>query len=107
MNNLKKKEKNLNDLIDKLDVLTTTYSQSTYETEKIKTEKNEVLRQKSAIEKKNQELVREHKFLRDKLIKLQNEVNARSDLEDKFNQDIEELSQETRDLVIEIDKWRT
>tara|TARA_X000000368_G_C22583928_1_gene516365 strand:+ start:52 stop:375 length:324 start_codon:yes stop_codon:yes gene_type:complete len=107
MNNLKKKEKNLNDLIDKLDVLTTTYSQSTYETEKIKTEKNEVLRQKSEIEKKNQELVREHKFLRDKLIKLQNEVNARSDLEDKFNQDIEELSQETRDLVIEIDKWRT
>ncbi len=107
MNNLKKKEKNLNDLIDKLDVLTTTYSQSTYETEKIKTEKNEVLRQKSEIEKKNQELVREHKFLRDKLIKLQNEVNARSDLEDKFNQDIEELSQETKELVIEIDKWRT
>ena len=107
MNNLKKKEKNLNDLIDKLDVLTTTYSQSTYETEKIKTEKNEVLRQKSEIEKKNQELVREHKFLRDKLIELQNEVNARSDLEDKFNQDIEELSQETKDLVIEIDKWRT
>ena len=107
MNNLKKKEKNLNDLIDKLDVLTTTYSQSTYETEKIKTEKNEVLRQKSEIEKKNQELVREHKFLRDKLIKLQNEVNARSDLEDKFNQDIEELSQETKDLVIEIDKWQT
>ena len=106
MNNLKKKEKNLNDLIDKLDVLTTTYSQSTYETEKIKTEKNEVLRQKSEIEKKNQELVREHKFLRDKLIKLQNEVNARSDLEDKFNQDIEELSQETKELVIEIDKWR-
>ncbi len=107
MNNLKKKEKNLNDLINKLDVLTTTYSQSTYETEKIKTEKNEVLRQKSEIEKKNQELVREHKFLRDKLIKLQNEVNARSDLEDKFNQDIEELTQETKDLVIEIDKWRT
>ena len=107
MNNLKKKEKNLNDLIDKLDVLTTTYSQSTYETEKIKTEKNEVLRQKSEIEKKNQELVREHKFLRDKLIKLQNEVNVRSELEDKFNQDIEELSQETKELVIEIDKWRT
>ena len=94
-------------MINKLDVLTTTYSQSTYETEKIKTEKNEVLRQKSEIEKKNQELVREHKFLRDKLIKLQNEVNARSDLEDKFNQDIEELTQETKDLVIEIDKWRT
>ena len=107
MSIFEKKEKNLNELIDKLNALTSTYSHSTYKTEKIKTEKNELLRQKSEIEKKNQELVREHKFLRDKLIKLQNEVNARSDLEDKFNQDIEELSQETKDLVIEIDKWRT
>ena len=52
MSNFEKKEKNLNELINKLDVLTSTYSQSSYETEKIKTEKNEILRQKSAIEKK-------------------------------------------------------
>ena len=51
MSNFEKKEKNLNELINKLDVLTSTYSQSSYETEKIKTEKNEILRQKSAIEK--------------------------------------------------------
>ena len=107
MSIFEKKEKNLNELLDKLNILTSTYSHSTYKSEKIQTERNELIRKKSEIEKKNQELVREHKFLRDKLIKLQNEVNARSDLEDKFNQDIEELSQETRDLVIEIDKWRT
>ena len=52
MSIIEKKEKNLNELINKLDVLTSTYSQSTYETEKIKTEKNEILRQKSEIEKK-------------------------------------------------------
>ena len=52
MSILEKKEKNLNELINKLDVLTSTYSQSSYETEKIKTEKNEILRQKSEIEKK-------------------------------------------------------
>ena len=63
MNNLKKKEKNLTDLIDKLDVLTSTYSQSSYDTEKIKTEKNQILRQKSEIEKKNQELMREMVFI--------------------------------------------
>ena len=62
MNNLKKKEKNLNDLINKLDVLTTTYSQSTYETEKIKTEKNEVLRQKSEIEKRIRNLLENISF---------------------------------------------
>ena len=55
MSIFEKKEKNLNELINKLDVLTSTYSQSSYETENIKTEKNEILRQKSEIEKKNQE----------------------------------------------------
>ena len=38
--------------------------------------------------------------------KLQLEVNKKSELEDRFNQDIEELSQETESLVSEIDKWQ-
>jgi hypothetical protein len=40
-------------------------------------------------------------------MKLQEEVNKRSELEEKFNQDIEELSQETENLVEEIEKWQT
>ncbi len=107
MSIFEKKEKNLNYLIDKLDVLTSTYSQSSYETEKIKTEKNEILRQKSAIEKKNQELMREHKYLKSKISNLQKEVNEKTVMEDKFNQDIEDLSQETENLVSEIEKWQT
>ena len=107
MSSIEKKEKNLNDLINKLDVLTSTYSQSSYETEKIKTEKNEILRQKAEIEKKNQELMREHKYLKEKITNLKAEVNKKSVLEDKFNQDIEELSLETENLVQEIEKWRT
>tara|TARA_B100000424_G_scaffold15751_1_gene11466 strand:+ start:20 stop:343 length:324 start_codon:yes stop_codon:yes gene_type:complete len=107
MSIFEKKEKNLNHLIDKLDVLTSTYSQSSYETEKIKTEKNEILRQKSVIEKKNQELMREHKYLKSKINNLQKEVNEKTVMEDKFNQDIEDLSQETENLVSEIEKWQT
>ena len=102
-----KKEKNLNQLINKLDVLSSTYSHSSYEVEKIKTEKNEILRQKTENEKKNHELTREHKYLKNKIAKLQEEVNKNSILEDKFNQDIEELSQETENLVSEIEKWQT
>ena len=101
------KEKNLNELIDKLNALTSTYSQSSYETEKIQTEKNLLLRQKADIEKKNQELMREHKYLKNKIANLQEELNKKSNLEDKFNQDIEELSQETESLVSEIEKWQT
>jgi hypothetical protein len=50
--------------------------------------------------------MREHKYLREKIQKLQIEVNKRSEVEDKFNQDIEELSKETENLVSEIDKWQ-
>ena len=107
MSIFKAKEKNLNELIDKLNALTSTYSQSSYETEKIQTEKNLLLRQKAEIEKKNQELMREHKYLKNKVVNLQEELNKKSNLEDKFNQDIEELSQETESLVSEIEKWQT
>ena len=51
--------------------------------------------------------MREHKFLKEKIKKLQLEANENSKLEERFNQDIEELSQETESLVNEIDKWQT
>ena len=53
MSIIEKKEKNLNQLINKLDSLTLTYSQPDYDVEKIKTEKNELIRQKIEIDKKN------------------------------------------------------
>ncbi len=106
MSIIEKKEKNLNQLINKLNSLTLSYSQPTYEIEKIKTEKNEIMRQKIELENKNQELLREHKYLREKIKNLQNEVKKRVDLEDNFNQEIDELSKETENLVTEIEKWQ-
>ena len=106
MSIIEKKEKNLIQLIDKLDSLSLSYSQPNYEIEKIRSEKNELSRKKNEIEKKNQELAREHKYLKKKIQNLQLEVNTKSEIEDKFNQDIEELSKETENLVNEIDKWR-
>ena len=81
---IEKKEKNLNHLINKLNSLTSTYSQPTYELEKIKSEKNEILRQKDQLEKKNIELLREHKYLRDKITKLQLEIKKKIRLRRKF-----------------------
>ena len=52
MSIFEKKEKNLNDLIKKLEALTSTYSQSFKGADKIKIEKNSILRQKAEIEKK-------------------------------------------------------
>ena len=106
MSNFEKKQQNLNELIDKLNSISLSYSQPSYELEKIKTEKNELANKKKDIEKQNQELMREHKYLKEKIKKLQIEVNKKSELEARFNQDIEELSQETESLVNEIDKWQ-
>ena len=53
---IEKKEKNLNHLINKLNSITLTYSQPTYELEKIKSEKNEILRQKDQVEKKKRRI---------------------------------------------------
>ena len=64
MSTIEQKEKNLNQLISKLNSISLTYSHPNYEVEKIKTEKNEIMRQKIEIEKKNQELLREHKYLK-------------------------------------------
>ncbi len=50
--------------------------------------------------------MREHKYLREKIKSLQLEVQKKSSLEDSFNQEIEELSQETENLVSEIEKWQ-
>ena len=52
MSIIEKKEKNLIQLIDKLDSLSLSYSQPKYEIEKIRSEKNELSRQKTEIEKK-------------------------------------------------------
>ena len=49
----------------------------------------------------------EHSFLKNKIEKLQNEVKNKIEIEENFNQEIEELSQETANLVSEIDKWQT
>ena len=51
MSNFEKKEQNLNQLIDKLNSLSLSYSQPNFEIEKIRTERNELAYQKKTIEK--------------------------------------------------------
>tara|TARA_E500000331_G_C16947473_1_gene578950 strand:- start:114 stop:437 length:324 start_codon:yes stop_codon:yes gene_type:complete len=107
MSNLENKEKNLNTLIDKLSNLSLSYSQTSDETLKIKSEKNQLESEKKDIEKNHSDLLKEHEYIKKRLQKLQKEVNQKFELEEKFNKDIDELSQETESLVEEIEKWQT
>ena len=61
---------------------------------------------KIEIENKNQELLRAHKYLKEKIKKLELDVKKKLDFENNLNQEIEDLSQETENLVTEIEKWQ-
>jgi peptidoglycan hydrolase CwlO-like protein len=106
MTNLANKEKNLNDLLEKLSNLSNSYSQDGSGPENLKKERDSVLAEKNLIEKRHNELLMEYKHLKDKIFKLEQELNKKTQLQDKFNREIDELSQETEELVEEIDKWQ-
>ena len=72
----------------------------------MKLEKNQLEGEKKNIEKKYDELVMEHEHLKKKILILQKDLNKKSEKEEKFNQEIDELSQETENLVDEIEKWQ-
>ncbi len=105
MKNFEKKESNLIKLIDKVSNLQTSYSQLENATD-LKAKRDILLNEKKEIEKKNQDLLKEHKYLSEKIVKLQNELRKKSEFEKKFNQDINDLNQETQSLVEEIEKWQ-
>jgi len=106
MSNLENKEKNLNSLIEKLSNLSNSYSHDELKTEELKKERDYFLNEKNEIEKRHVELLREQKYLKNKIANLEEALNNKSDLQEKFSKEIDDLSQETEDLVEEIDKWQ-
>ena len=106
MKNFEKKETNLNLLIDKLTKLNTSYSQYSFDNKSIVKERDSFKSEKEELKKKNQEILREHKYLNERIKKLEHELKLKKELEKKFNQDINDLNQETQSLVEEIDKWQ-
>jgi|TARA_B110000261_G_scaffold144794_1_gene167697 chromosome segregation ATPase len=107
MSNLENKEKNLNSLIQKLSKLSNSYSHDGLKSEELEKERDYFLNEKNKIEKKHIELLREQKYLKNKLANLEEELRKKSEFQEKFSKEIEDLSQETEELVEEIDKWQT
>ena len=64
MKNFEKKETNLNLLIDKLAKLNTSYSQYSFDNKSIERERNSFKSEKEELEKKNQEILREHQIFK-------------------------------------------
>jgi len=106
MSNLEDKEKNLNSLIQKLSNLSNSYSHDELKTEQLKKERDYFLNEKNELVEKHSKLLREQKYLKNKIINLEDEMNKKSELQEKFSKEIDDLSQETEELVEEIDKWQ-
>ena len=106
MKNFEKKENNLINLIDKLGKLNASYSQFNFNSESLVEERDLIKFEKQELEKKNREILREHKYLLEKVNKLEKELKAKRELEKEFNKNIDELNQETQSLVEEIEKWQ-
>ena len=106
MKNFEKKETNLNQLIHKLSKLNISYSQFNFDNLSIQKERDIIQHKKEELEKKNIQILREHKFLRDRVTKLEQQLKDKRDMEKKFNKDIDDLNQETLSLVEEIEKWQ-
>ena len=94
-------------MIQKLSNLSNSYSHDEIKTEELKKERDYFLKEKKEIEKKHIELLREQKYLKNKLANLEIELSKKSEIQEKFSKEIEDLSQETEALVGEIDKWQT
>jgi len=107
MSNLENKEKNLNSLIQKLSNLSNSYSHDGLKTKELENQRDYFLNQKNEIEKKHIELLREQKYLKNKVVDLEEELSKKSELQEKFSREIDELNQDTKELVEEIDKWQT
>jgi len=106
MNNLTNKEKNLNKLVEKLSNLSKSYSHDSITSDKLKIDRDYFLDEKNELEKRHNELLREQKYLKNKIISLEQELNKKNELQEKFSKEIDELNQETEELVEEIDKWQ-
>ena len=86
--------------------LNISYSQFNFDNLSIQKERDIIQHQKEELEKKNIQILREHKFLRDRVTKLEQQLKDKRDMEKKFNKDIDDLNQETLSLVEEIEKWQ-
>ena len=59
------------------------------------------------LEEKNLQLIREHDFLKKKLIELKAEIKNKNQFQHQLDQEINDLNQDAETLFEEVKKWQT
>jgi len=107
MKNYEEKEKKLDNVLEKLNSLSNKVIKMSNDINFLNLEKNQLLREKEESERSYQELSKQHKALKTELDKINRDVKYKFDNKNNFNKKIDELNQETENLIDEIEKWQT
>jgi len=107
MKNLEEKEKKLENILKKLSLMSNKVNKMNNNINSLNLEKNQLLREKEENEKNFQALSQQHRDLKTELEKINKDVTHQFGNKNNFNQKIDELNQETENLIDEIEKWQT
>ena len=107
MKNYEEKEKKLDQALTRLNNLTGTFSAEQEDVNSLNIQKNHLISEKKIIEEKYEKLIYKHDLLKQQLQKLNEKLEKKFNLGNKFDQKVDELNQETDLLLSEIDKWQT
>ena len=101
MKNYEEKEKELEDVLERLSSVAVRYSTLNNDIVELSAHKNQLISEKEENEKKYKLLLQEHSNLKSKFEGIKTKLENQS----KLNEKIDELNQETEGLIGEIEKW--
>ena len=105
MKNYEEKEKRLNDMLNKLSLMSTRILTINNSGVDLNLQKNQLISEKEEVEQKYQELLKDYRSLQFQFEKIKKKIQIKLDNQSKVNEKIDELNQETEGLIGEIDKW--
>ena len=106
MNSFNEKEKKLQEALNKLQNFKFDGNIANDQIKIVQDQKNQLIIEKSELEKKYNKLYEEFQKLKIKLDQFNKKKIDQNHLENKFEEKIDELNQETDILIEEIDKWQ-
>tara|TARA_B100001245_G_C22874021_1_gene420298 strand:- start:752 stop:1075 length:324 start_codon:yes stop_codon:yes gene_type:complete len=107
MKNIEEKENKLKETLNRLHSISTNMSKMEEDISGLDDQKNQLLGEKNSAQEKYQKLLYEHHHLKKQLEKSQSEINNKFDKKNEFSKKVDELNQETENLLEEIDEWQT
>ena len=107
MKNYGEKEKKLDNVLKKLNLISSNVVKMNNDINSLNLEKNQLLGEKEESERDFQLLSQQHKELKLELEKINKDVKHKFGNKNSFYQKVDELNQETETLINEIEKWQT